>query len=435
MSDLTINKDDLQVALKEAGERIGTEAEARIDKAVATINNDKATKAELATATKDLEEVKQVHKDFTEKAQAQLDEMEKKIKAKEVKLNDAEINLLSFRNTIKCLKEKGNEVSDEYVLESLEKNYNVSTTAVSGYDKKDADLATLGALISTANGGGFEANPENISPLKSYMGSASRAGTRDIARDIVNVDGAYMTSDTGGGVNTLLSNESFRIRHNVLKARAVIPVDEDIDSDIDYNIQNTVIRPAMDNIEGLICKQLVNGTGATNDSTKAAQLTGLTNVTKKAAATWAFTADHAKFLEVTSATTAKVDHNDVAGMREHLNYNFRPGQVLLMNSKTFYDLSVEKGTDGHFVFPQNIWQADALSLYGIPVVIDENFPNVATGSYSVFLVNLRVAFTYYERQGMRMRMVPTRDGQEIILTKRLAAGSHFGRACVALKTK
>ena len=140
-------------------------------------------------------------------------------------------------------------------------------------------------------------------------------------------------------------------------------------------------------------------------------------------------------LEVTSATTNKVDHNDVAGMREHLNYNFRPGQVLLMNSKTFYDLSVAKGTDGHFVFPQTIYQADTLSLYGIPVVIDENFPNVATGSYSVFLVNLRVAFTYYERQGMRMRMVPTRDGQEIILTKRLAAGSHFGRACVALKTK
>ena len=57
-------------------------------------------------------------------------------------------------------------------------------------------------------------------------------------------------------LNTLLSNESFRIRHNVLKARAVIPVDEDIDSDIDYNIQNTVIRPAMDNIEGLICEAI-----------------------------------------------------------------------------------------------------------------------------------------------------------------------------------
>ena len=116
MSDLTINKEDLQVALKEAGERIGTEAEKRIDKAVATINNDKATKAELETATKDLEEVKQVHKDFTEKAQAQLDEMDKKIKAKEVKLDNAEINLLSFRNTIKCLKEKGNEVSRRICL-------------------------------------------------------------------------------------------------------------------------------------------------------------------------------------------------------------------------------------------------------------------------------------------------------------------------------
>ena len=60
--------------------------------------------------------------------------------------------------------------------------------------RKTLILVRLGALVSTANGGGFEANPENISPLKSYMGSVSRAGTRDVARDIVNVDGAYLTS-------------------------------------------------------------------------------------------------------------------------------------------------------------------------------------------------------------------------------------------------
>ena len=185
----------------------------------------------------------------------------------------------------------------------------------------------------------------------------------------------------------------------------------------------------MDNIEALVAKQIVNGSGAANN------LQGLTTTTRKAAATWAFTGDYAKFIEVTSATSGKVDTADIEGMREHLNYNFRQGQVLVMNSKTFFELSAAKGTDGHFLFPQNIYQADAMSLYGIQVVVDENMPNVAANSISVLLANLRVASTYYERQGMRMRLVPTNDGQNVILTKRLAAGPHFGRACVALKTK
>ena len=431
MQETNITKEDLQVALKEASEK----ASDTITKGLKVLEDGKAGTAELKAVADELKEMKDLHETFTDKAQAQIDEMEKRLAAKTVSLNDKEINLKSFRNTIKCLKKHGNDVKDDVVMETLEKDYGISRTQVSGYDKKDADLSTLGALISTANGGGFEANPENISPLKSYMGTVTRAGTRDVARDIINVDGAYMTSDTGGGTNSLIDNESFRIRLDVLKARAVIAVDEDIDEDIDYNIQSTVITPAMDNIEALVAKQLINGDGSRTSNTKAAQLTGLVNVARTPSATWAFTADHAKFIEVASATSGKVNHTDLAGMREHLNYNFRQGQVWVMNSKTFFALSVEKGTDGHFVFPQNIWQADALSLYGIPVVIDENMPNVAANSISVFLVNLRVATTYYERQGMRMRLVPTNDGQNVIITKRLAAGSHFGRACVALKTK
>ena len=61
----------------------------------------------------------------------------------------------------------------------------VSTTAVSGYDKKDADLATLGALISTANGGGFEANPENISPLKQLYGECQQSRDDEILPEIL----------------------------------------------------------------------------------------------------------------------------------------------------------------------------------------------------------------------------------------------------------
>ena len=89
MENLSITKDELQIALKEAGDR----ATDTINKAIKTVNDEKVGKGELEAVSKELVEMKELHKTFTETAQTQIDEMEKRLAAKTVKLNDKEINL------------------------------------------------------------------------------------------------------------------------------------------------------------------------------------------------------------------------------------------------------------------------------------------------------------------------------------------------------
>ena len=177
-------------------------------------------------------------------------------------------------------------------------------------------------------------------------------------------------------------------------------------------------------------KSAIDGTGA------AGQMKGILTGNKRASGTAFNFATHAnQFGELTSATSRVVSLDDLTGLQTQVHENFRAGAYLVMNSATFLLIWQEAKVPIH-IFNYRCRVVDGqYNLLGMKVIIDENMPNVAAGAYAVAYLNPRMAYTYYERRGLSVKLIEDDTARRLVFTKRVAGTTHMGRAACLLKVK
>ena len=143
--------------------------------------------------------------------------------------------------------------------------------------------------------------------------------------------------------NATTTHNNEDITQDVGKAVAKVEIDDDTMQDIGVTVQQAFIDPVTENVNALIEKGAIDGSGT------AGQMRGILTGTKRASGTpFAFATHFNQFGEVTSAASRVVSLDDLTSLQTQVHENFRAGAVLVMNSNTFFALARSKGTDNQF---------------------------------------------------------------------------------------
>jgi HK97 family phage major capsid protein len=89
-----------------------------------------------------------------------------------------------------------------------------------------------------------------------------------------------------------------------------------------------------------------------------------------------------------------------------LQAQYRPGAVWLMNSRTAGVVRKLKDADGRFLWADSLAAGQPPLLLGHPVEIDENAPDIATNSRSIYFGDIAQAYLTVTRPGLRLLRDP-----------------------------
>ena len=393
-----------------------------------TLENDKANKGDLDAVTKKLDAIEADNKETADAFEKELADMKAMAKVKNVQLSAKEIRQKCYINAIHlAMTNKTNADGD--VLENLNKEYGVSENEIQ-YNKKAAQTnATAETLIPDPVFRGIDADPEHRSSFLTMAGSPGVFNGDKIKRLLTDASGAYWQAGSGSNANATTTHNNEDITQDVGKAVAKIVIDDDTMQDIGVTVQDAFINPVTANLNALVEKAAIDGTGA------GGQMRGILNGTKRASGTpFVFATHFNQFGEVTSAASRAITLDDLTSLQAQVHENFRAGAYLVMNSATFFALSRSKGTDQHFQLPMSVVDGQ-YNIMGMRVFIDENMPSVAANNNAVAYINPSMGYTYYERRGLTVKVVEDDTARRLVFTKRVAGTTHMGRAGCLLKVK
>jgi HK97 family phage major capsid protein len=89
-----------------------------------------------------------------------------------------------------------------------------------------------------------------------------------------------------------------------------------------------------------------------------------------------------------------------------LGAQYRAGASFVMNSKTAGVIRKLKDADGRFLWSDGLAAGDPARLMGYPVLVAEDMPDVASGSYSVAFGDFAAGYTTAERPDLRVLRDP-----------------------------
>jgi HK97 family phage major capsid protein len=89
-----------------------------------------------------------------------------------------------------------------------------------------------------------------------------------------------------------------------------------------------------------------------------------------------------------------------------LGARYRAGASFLMNSKTAGEARKIKDVEGRFIWADSLSAGEPARLLGYPVVICEDMPDIASGSYSVAFGDFDAGYTIAERPDLRILRDP-----------------------------
>lgn len=125
------------------------------------------------------------------------------------------------------------------------------------------------------------------------------------------------------------------------------------------------------------------------------------------------------------AFTSSAPADKIVQLQHSLKRVYRPGAVFMMNDATLGTVRQMKDGSGAYY----LWQPDALAGFGgrfigSPVVIDDNFADVAANSLSIAFGNMKRAYTIVDRRGIAIiRDNVTKKGvTKFHISKRVGGG-------------
>lgn len=104
-----------------------------------------------------------------------------------------------------------------------------------------------------------------------------------------------------------------------------------------------------------------------------------------------------QYVESASATTITFD--DLKNLKSSLRAKYRTGAAWIMNDNTALVLSKIKDANGDYIWRDAVTDADADTLFGYRVEIDENAPDIGAGAYPVLFANLARGYYIVRRKG------------------------------------
>lgn len=97
-----------------------------------------------------------------------------------------------------------------------------------------------------------------------------------------------------------------------------------------------------------------------------------------------------------------ITFDDLKKLKASLRARYRTGAAWVMNDSTALALSKIKNLEGDYVWADSVTAGEPDTLFGYPVQIDENAPDIAPGTYPVMFGNFQRGYHIVRRLGRRL---------------------------------
>ncbi|MDS9466022.1 phage major capsid protein [Paracoccus sp. MBLB3053] len=113
-----------------------------------------------------------------------------------------------------------------------------------------------------------------------------------------------------------------------------------------------------------------------------------------------------------------------------LGAQHRANATFVMNSKTAAAVRKMRDTDGRFLWSDSLAMGQPPQLLGYPVLLCEDMPDIAAGSYAIAFGDFKAAYTIVERPDLRVLRDPFSAKPHVLFyaTKRVGGGVTDARA-------
>lgn len=113
-----------------------------------------------------------------------------------------------------------------------------------------------------------------------------------------------------------------------------------------------------------------------------------------------------------------------------LGAEYRANASFVMNSKTAAAVRKMRDADGRFLWADSLAMGQPAQLLGYPVLVCEDMPDIANGSFSIAFGDFRSAYTIVERPDLRVLRDPFSAKPHVLFyaTKRVGGGVTDARA-------
>lgn len=109
---------------------------------------------------------------------------------------------------------------------------------------------------------------------------------------------------------------------------------------------------------------------------------------------------------VESETAGAIGFDDLKNLKAALRAKYRTGAAWIMNDNTALVLSKIKDNNDDYVWRDAVAEGEPDTLFGYPVEIDENAPDIAAGAYPVLFGNFQRGYYIVRRTGRRLLRDP-----------------------------
>jgi HK97 family phage major capsid protein len=97
-----------------------------------------------------------------------------------------------------------------------------------------------------------------------------------------------------------------------------------------------------------------------------------------------------------------ITFDDLKNLKAALRARYRTGAAWVMNDSTALTLSKIKNLEGDYVWSDSVTAGEPDTLFGYPVQIDENAPDIGAGAYPVLFGNFLRGYHIVRRLGRRL---------------------------------
>lgn len=112
---------------------------------------------------------------------------------------------------------------------------------------------------------------------------------------------------------------------------------------------------------------------------------------------------------VETAEVGAVSFDDLKDLKAALRAKYRPGAAWVMNDATASVLAKIKDQNGDYIWNDAVTAGEPDTLFGYPVEIDENMPDIAAEAYPVMFGNFKRGYYLVRRKGIRLVRDPYTD--------------------------
>ena len=268
-------------------------------------------------------------------------------------------------------------------------------------------LELEGKALAITGDGGYLLDPQTSDKISSSLLGA--ASIRQIA-NVVHVNATSYdvlvdTTDMGAGWNDETSVTETttpgvdRISIELFELSALPKASQRLLDDSAFDVEGWLAERISDKFARAEADAFINGDGTDKP-------TGFLTQTKVSEDSWSW----GNLGYVVTGTSGDFDATNPADAIVDLVYSlgarYRANGTFVMNSKTAGAVRKLKDLDGRFLWSDGLSAGEPARLMGYPVLIAEDMPDIAGGSYSIAFGDFRSGYTVAERPDLRVLRDP-----------------------------